>query len=174
VRGDVKVIRQFRNRALVIAMASTLVVGAFSVPANSAEPWATSEPAAAPAAAATPAASPAAAAATSTASTAPTSAAEATPSVTAMSSKQNVPVLTRGYRLEKRNGEDYYCRRVASTGSRAKSSETCLTLAEITQLREASQDKTNRMRSNPAGMGGMDSAGGSYNSAVSNMNTAGQ
>jgi len=166
------VIRQFRNRPLVIAVVSTLAVCAITLPVNSAESAAATEPAtaaipadtAAPATAAAPAA-PAAAEGTAPAATA---------SVTAMSTKQSIPTLTRGYRLEKKNGEDYYCRRVATTGSRAKSTETCHTLEEITALREASQDKTNRMRSNPAGMGGMDSGGGTYNSAVSNMNTAGQ
>jgi len=169
------VIRQFRNSPLVIAVASTLAVCAITLPVNSSETAAAAGPATAatPADTATPAA-PATAAAPAAPAAAEGTATAATASVTAMSTKQSIPTLTRGYRLEKKNGEDYYCRRVATTGSRAKSTETCHTLEEITALREASQDKTNRMRSNPAGMGGMDSGGGTYNSAVSNMNTAGQ
>ena len=83
-----------------------------------------------------------------------------------------VPFVTpRGFRVETRNGVNYYCQRVTQTGSRAKATENCYTLAQITEMRETGQDFVNRMQSSPGAMPAMDERGGMYNSAVSNPNT---
>lgn len=78
-----------------------------------------------------------------------------------------------GYRLVHKNGEEYYCQKQAVLGSRARVAETCLTLAELTQLRETGQDMVNRVQGSPGAAQQMDSSGGVYNSAVSNPNTTG-
>jgi hypothetical protein len=145
MRGDVKVIRSVRVNVLIIAAAATFAACASSPPAGS--PTASSAPA------------PAAAVAPATAAT-------------ASADTGNIPFVTpRGFRVETRNGENYYCQRMTRTGSRAKATETCYTLAEITQMRESGQDFINRMQTAP-GMGqSVDGNGGVTNSAVSNMNT---
>jgi len=67
-----------------------------------------------------------------------------------------VPFVTpRGYRVETRNGEKYYCQRVTQTGSRAKAHETCYTLVQITEMRETGQDFVNRMQTSPTEMPGI-------------------
>jgi pyruvate/2-oxoglutarate dehydrogenase complex dihydrolipoamide acyltransferase (E2) component len=156
------VIRDFRTGILVIAAAS-LAACASTPPAGSSAAAPTSaRPATA--AAAAPAAAPAAAQPAAT---------TAAPAVIASSTPPGeVPFVTpRGYRLEKRNGEDYYCQRVTRTGSRAKATETCYTHQQITEMRETGQDFMNRMQTSPGTGQSVDGNGGVTNSAVSNMNT---
>lgn len=92
--------------------------------------------------------------------------------MTASADTGQVPFVTpRGFRVETRNGVNYYCQRVTKTGSRAKATETCYTLAEITQMRETGQDFVNRMQTSGGRGPTVDGNGGMTNSAVSNMNT---
>jgi hypothetical protein len=109
------------------------------------------------------------------ASTAPVSStAPAAASTTAASTSDTgqVPFITpRGFRVETKSGENYYCQRVTRTGSRAKATETCYTLAEITQMRETGQDFLNRMQTTPGNGPVIDEDGGMYNTAVNNPNT---
>lgn len=76
----------------------------------------------------------------------------------------------KGYRLVKKEGEDdRYCRKQKMTGSRTKVVETCLTLEEITVLRETGQDMMERVRGIPGSSSSMDSNGGLTNSVSSPM-----
>jgi hypothetical protein len=76
--------------------------------------------------------------------------ATATTAAPASTDSGQLPFVTpRGFRVETRNGENYYCQRVTRTGSRAKATETCYTLVEITQMRETGQDFINRMQTAP-------------------------
>jgi len=46
-----------------------------------------------------------------------------------------------GYkRVVKKNGQEYFCRKEGVTGSRTQIIETCLTQAQLTTLRESSQE----------------------------------
>jgi hypothetical protein len=65
-----------------------------------------------------------------------------------------------GYKRVTKNGEEYFCRREGVTGSRTKTTETCLTLAEITTLRETGQDFKSRVQGLPGSSQGLDANGG--------------
>ena len=43
-------------------------------------------------------------------------------------------------RVVKKNGQEYFCRKEGVTGSRTQIIETCLTQAQLTTLRESSQE----------------------------------
>jgi hypothetical protein len=63
-----------------------------------------------------------------------------TTNITAEPAADKTKATFNGYRLVKKEGQDdKYCRKQKVTGSRTKVIESCLTLEEITVLRESSQ-----------------------------------
>ena len=76
------------------------------------------------------------------------SAAAATTSAPAAAQTVTVPASTvgatpgkvYGRRKVVRDGVEYYCKREKTTGSRLQSKESCLTMAQLEQQREASRD----------------------------------
>jgi hypothetical protein len=82
------------------------------------------------------------AACASTGPTGPTRAASASanaPATAAAASKNNTDGFG-GYRRVEKHGEEYFCRREGVTGSRTQMIETCLTQAQLTAMRENSQE----------------------------------
>ncbi len=75
--------------------------------------------------------------------------------------------LANGYRLVKKNGQDYYCRTESVTGSRSRIVETCLTQAQMKQQQANAQSLVEGIQRVPGTMPGTDSQGGVSNSAVS-------
>ena len=119
------------NRSLLALAAATLLAAcASNAPVNSS--------AAAPAAVAAPAAT----GTQTTAATAP---------------RQDT--IERGWRLKIKDGKEVYCRKTEVTGSRANVKESCLTLAEIAQQRENSQEFLRRTQSGAPEMAGPANAG---------------
>jgi hypothetical protein len=74
--------------------------------------------------------------------------------------------LTAGYRQVTKNGVEYYCKREGVTGSRLEAHDTCLTLAQLEAQRANSEELLRRLNSVPAEMPGVDSGGGTSNSAM--------
>jgi hypothetical protein len=65
-----------------------------------------------------------------------------------------------GYRLVRKNGEDYYCKREAVTGSRTRSVDTCLTTAQMEAMRRDSQELLRSLERGPGDMPTIDQGGG--------------
>jgi hypothetical protein len=72
----------------------------------------------------------------------------------------------KGYRQITKNGEEYFCRREAVTGSRTEVVETCLTKAQMDNIANNSQDLVRRMNTVPGSMPGVDSNGGQTNTVM--------
>jgi hypothetical protein len=65
-----------------------------------------------------------------------------------------------GYRLVKKNGEQFYCRKEGITGSRTGSVESCMTLAQMEAARRNSQEMVREVQRTPGTMPGTDQSGG--------------
>lgn len=51
-----------------------------------------------------------------------------------------------GYRMVKRDGQDYFCRKEAVTGSRLEMHEVCMTKQQMDAVRDNTQEEVRRMQ----------------------------
>ncbi len=72
-----------------------------------------------------------------------------------------------GYRKITKNGETYYCKKEAITGSRTNAQVTCLTQEEMTALSQNGQDLLNGIRSHARLTGAVGGNGATYGSTAS-------
>lgn len=70
------------------------------------------------------------------------------------------------YRIKQKNGEELYCRRELLTGSRTRSTETCLTAAQLEKERNGVDQLLRRVQDMNSSQGSTDGSGGQFNNVM--------
>ncbi len=88
------------------------------------------------------------------------------PAASPEAGSRRVSYMGDDYRMVDRDGQAYYCKREAVTGSRTQSVETCLTAGQLQAREQNTQRLLRDINDTPGATQQADGAGGRYNNVM--------